>query len=126
MMWLKRKTVNLTESVANQKMNFNNLLEKHLKLYSEKCDEESVISDANEILSALRDEFNLSKSDVAIIWLLLLSFSKKDICLTLNIGENYYHQRRTKIRKVLNFDSTRKLENDLKTFVPEYLSEHYS
>lgn len=126
MMWLRRKTANLTESVANQKMNFNNLLEKHLKLYSEKCDEKTVIGDANEILSALRDEFNLSKSDIAFIWLLLLSFSKKDICLTLNIGENYYHQQRTKIRKALNLKSTRNLENDLKTFVPEYLSEHYS
>lgn len=126
MMWFRRKTANLTESVANQKMNFNNLLEKYMKLYGAKCDEKTVISDANEILSALRDEFDLSKSDIAIIWLLLLSFSKKDICLTLNIGENYYHQRRTKIRKVLNFDSTRKLENDLKTFVPGYLSEHYS
>lgn len=120
----KHKTNILADSIANQKGNFNALLEKYIVLYGMQCDVDSVIRDANELLSALRDEFSLSKSDVSIIWLLLLSFDKDRICLTLNITEVYYSQRRTKIRKALGFSSTRNLENDLKTFVPEYLLEH--
>lgn len=126
MMWFRRKTVNLADSVANQKINFNNLLEKYMELYSTKCDGNTIARDANEMLSVLRKKYPLTSSDIAIIWLILLSFDKDKICSTLSISSDYYYQRRCKIRQTLNFESTKNLNCDLKSFVPKYLSEHAS
>lgn len=120
-MHYRQKNKDLTETIANKKAKFDTLLERYMDLYRIKCDESTVVRDANEILSALSKEFTLSSSDIAIIWLILLSFDKEVICSTLNITGVYYSQRRTKIRKALDFKSTRNLENDLKTFVPEFL-----
>ncbi|MCQ2344577.1 MAG: hypothetical protein MJ002_06620 [Paludibacteraceae bacterium] len=123
----RRKNAVLTSSMANQRTNFDTLLNKYMDLYRTKCDKDSVFGDANEILSALHNEYaDLTKSDIAIIWLILLSFDKKEICSILNINSDYYYQRRTKIRKTLNFNSTRELNDDLKRFVPKYLSEYSS
>ena len=117
----RQKNKDLTETIANKKAKFDTLLERYMDLYRIKCDESTVVRDANEILSALSKEFPLSSSDIAIIWLILLSFDKKMICSTLNITGDYYSQRRSKIRKALNFESTKSLDNDLKAFVPEFL-----
>ena len=121
----RHKNAMLTNSVANHKTNFDALLKKYVELYRTKCDRNSVYDDANEMLSVLHNGYaSLSKSDIAIIWLILLSFDIKEICSILNISNDYYYQRRTNIRKALNFNSTRELNDGLKKFVPEYLSEY--
>ena len=121
----RRKNVVLTDSVTKRKDQLKTLLDNFIELYRTKCDEETVYNDAEKFLSSLHDEYaELTKSDIAIIWLILLSFDKDKICSTLNVTNDYYYQRRTKIRKTLNFDSTRSLNSDLKAFIPEYLSEH--
>lgn len=121
----RRKNVVLTDSVTKRKDQLKTLLDNFIELYRTKCDEETVYNDAEKFLSSLHDEYaELTKSDIAIIWLILLSFDKDKICSTLNVTNDYYYQRRTKIRKTLNFNSTRSLNSDLKAFIPEYISEH--
>lgn len=120
----RQKNKDMTETIANKKAKFETLLERHIELYRTNCDRNSVYYDANEILSALRNKYALTKSDIAIIWLLLLSFDKDAICSILHITNDYYCQRRTKIRKTMKFNSTRNLEKDLKVLVPEFLFEN--
>ena len=121
----RRKNVVLTDSVTKRKDQLKTLLDIFIELYRTKCDKETVYNDAEKFLSSLNDEYaELTKSDIAIIWLILLSFDKDKICSTLNVTNDYYYQRRTKIRKTLNFNSTRSLNSDLKAFIPEYISEH--
>lgn len=121
----KRKNVVLTDSVAKRKDQLKTLFDNFIELYRNKCDKETIYKDAEKFLSSLYEEYaELTKSDIAIIWLILLSYDKNKICSMLNVSNDYYYQRRTNIRKTLNFNSTRSLNNDLKVFVPEYLSEH--
>lgn len=120
----RRKTTILTESVEYHKNKFATLLDKYMHFYKEKCDKQAIYGDANIFLSELHSQYaSLTSTDIAIIWLILLQFTKEEICSTLNITSDYYYQRRTNISKTLKLGTTRNLNNDLKSFIPEFLSE---
>ncbi len=105
--------------IAKRKERFNALFEKHKSDY--KLDKGSVMTDAMQNLEKLHEAYPaLTRTEVAIIWLLFMKCSTDSICEVLNITHNYYYQRKSAIYRILGI-SGKKVEGAIDRIVREYI-----
>ena len=105
--------------IAKRKERFNALFEKHKSDY--KLDKGSVMTDAMQNLEKLHEAYPaLTRTEVAIIWLLFMKCSTDSICEVLNITHNYYYQRKSAIYRILGI-SGKKAEGAIDRIVREYI-----
>ena len=105
--------------IAKRKERFNALFEKHKSDY--KLDKGSVMTDAMQNLEKLHEAYpTLTRTEVAIIWLLFMKCSTDSICEVLNITHNYYYQRKSAIYRILGI-SGKKAEGAIDRIVREYI-----
>ena len=105
--------------IAKRKERFNALFEKHKSDY--KLDKGSVMTDAMQNLEKLHEAYPaLTRTEVAIIWLLFMNCSTDSICEVLNITHNYYYQRKSAIYRILGI-SGKKAEGAIDRIVREYI-----
>lgn len=106
----KRNVDNLKMDVIKRKERFNAIFEKYKSNFV--LDKNSVFTEAMQNLEKLQDEYPaLTRTDVAIVWLLFMNCSSGTICELLSISQNYYYQRRSFICKVLNISG--KISNEV-------------
>ena len=106
--------------IAKRKERFNALFEKH-KSEDYKLDKGNVQTEAMQNLEKLHEAYpSLTRTEVAIIWLLFMNCSTDSICETLNITHNYYYQRKTAIYRTFNIKG-KGSENAIERIVREYI-----
>ncbi len=105
--------------IAKRKERFNALFEKHKSDY--KLDKGNVMTEAMQNLEKLHEAYpSLTRTEVAIIWLLFMNCSTDSICETLNITHNYYYQRKSAIYRTFNIKG-KGTEKVLERIVREYI-----
>ena len=106
--------------IAKRKERFNVLFEKHRADY--KLDKGSVMTDAMQNLEKLHEAYpTLTRTEVAIIWLLFMKCSTDSICEMLNITTNYYYQRKSAIYRTFGIRGKDEGEAAIERIVREYL-----
>ncbi len=107
----------------NQK-SYNSLLKQFVAKYTKDINRDTIIFEANNILSKIKDKYpELTKTDIAIIWLLYLNKDKTFITSIMSITDAYYFQRRTIIYRSFEFESVKELDIKLKEFITNILFE---
>ena len=115
-----KRDVNVMEiDIAKRKERFNALFEKHRLDY--KMDKGSVMMDAMHNLEKLHEAYPaLTRTEVAIIWLLFMKCSSDSICEVLNITHNYYYQRKSAIYRTLGIRG-KNAEDAIERIVRDYI-----
>ena len=81
------------------------------------------MTEAMQNLEKLHEAYpSLTRTEVAIIWLLFMNCSTDSICETLNITHNYYYQRKSAIYRTFNIKG-KGIEKALERIVREYIFE---
>ena len=107
----------------NQKA-YNSLLNQYVSKYSKNINRETIVFESNNVLLKVKDLYpTLTKTDIAIIWLLYLKKDKKFITNIMSITDAYYFQRRTIIYRTFGFDSVKELDVKLIPFITSCLFE---
>ena len=107
----------------NQKA-YNSLLNQYVSKYSKNINRETIVFESNNVLLKVKDLYPaLTKTDIAIIWLLYLKKDKKFITNIMSITDAYYFQRRTIIYRTFGFDSIKELDLKLIPFITSCLFE---
>lgn len=116
-----KRDINVMEiDIAKRKERFNVLFEKHKSDY--KLDKGSVMTDAMRNLEKLHGAYpTLTRTEVAIIWLLFMKCSTDSICEALNITQNYYYQRKSAIYRTFGIRGKDEGEAAIERIVREYL-----
>ncbi len=116
-----KRDINVMEiDIAKRKERFNVLFEKHRADY--KLDKGSVMTDAMRNLEKLHEAHpTLTRTEVAIIWLLFMKCSTDSICEILNITHNYYYQRKSAIYRTFGIRGKDEGEAAIERIVREYL-----
>ena len=116
-----KRDINVMEiDIAKRKERFNVLFEKHKSDY--KLDKGSVMTDAMRNLEKLHEAYpTLTRTEVAIIWLLFMKCSTDSICEMLNITPNYYYQRKSAIYRTFGIRGKDEGEAAIERIVREYL-----
>jgi hypothetical protein len=116
-----KRDINVMEiDIAKRKERFNVLFEKHKSDY--KLDKGSVMTDAMRNLEKLHGAYpTLTRTEVAIIWLLFMKCSTDSICEMLNITQNYYYQRKSAIYRTFGIRGKDEGEAAIERIVREYL-----
>jgi tetratricopeptide (TPR) repeat protein len=116
-----KRDINVMEiDIAKRKERFNVLFEKHKSDY--KLDKGSVMTDAMRNLEKLHEAYpTLTRTEVAIIWLLFMKCSTDSICEMLNITTNYYYQRKSAIYRTFGIRGKDEGEAAIERIVGEYL-----
>ena len=116
-----KRDINVMEiDIAKRKERFNVLFEKHRADY--KMDKGSVMTDAMRNLEKLHEAYpTLTRTEVAIIWLLFMKCSTDSICEALNITQNYYYQRKSAIYRTFGLRGKDEGEAAIERIVREYL-----
>ena len=116
-----KRDINVMEiDIAKRKERFNVLFEKHRSDY--KLDKGSVMTDAMQNLEKLHEAYpTLTRTEVAIIWLLFMKCSTDSICEMLNITTNYYYQRKSAIYRTFGIRGKDEGEAAIERIVREYL-----
>lgn len=66
-----------------------------------------MVADALMNLDELHKAYpELTKTDLAIIWLTFMSCSRDSICDLLNVTKKYYYQRKSLIQRILDISLT--------------------
>ena len=103
---------------------YNKLLNQYVSKYTKNINRETIIFEANNILEKIRIRYpELTKTDIAIIWLLYLNKNKEFITNILSITDAYYFQRRTIIYRTFDFSSVKELDLKMKDFITNILFE---
>ena len=103
---------------------YNKLLNQYVSKYTKNINRETIIFEANNILEKVRIRYpELTKTDIAIIWLLYLNKNKEFITNMLSITDAYYFQRRTIIYRAFDFSSVKELDLKMKDFITNILFE---
>ncbi|MBO5345348.1 MAG: hypothetical protein J6A44_00400 [Paludibacteraceae bacterium] len=120
----KKNIGQLEEDIVKRKERFNTLFERYKEGYD--LDRDTIFSDASENLSALQDDYSkLTKTDLAIVWLVFMNCDRDMMCKMLNISSRYYYNRRSIIQKVLGIQlddsevSRRRIERLIKKYISE-------
>ena len=97
-----RKNINaLEKEVVQRKERFSTLFEEYRKGYE--LHRETIFADANMNLKALQEDYpSLTKTDLAVIWLMFMDCDKDAVCSMLNISSRYYYNRKSIIQRTLN------------------------
>lgn len=107
----------------NQKA-YNSLLNQYVTKYSKNINRETIVFESNNVLSKVKDLYPaLTKTDIAIIWLLYLKKDKKFITNIMSVTDAYYFQRRTIIYRTFGFASIKELDVKLIPFITSCLFE---
>lgn len=103
---------------------YNKLLNQYVSKYTKNINRETIIFEANNILEKIGIRYpELTKTDIAIIWLLYLNKNKEFITNILSITDAYYFQRRTIIYRTFDFSSVKELDLKMKDFITSILFE---
>ena len=115
-----KRDINVMEiDIAKRKERFNALFEKHRLDY--KMDKGSVMTEAMHNLEKLHEAYPaLTRTEVAIIWLLFMKCSSDSICEVLNITHNYYYQRKSAIYRTLGIRG-KNAEDAIERIVRDYI-----
>ncbi len=106
--------------IAKRKERFNTLFEKHREDY--KMDKDNVLTEAMRNLEKLHEAYpTLTRTEVAIIWLLFMKCSSDSICEVLNITHNYYYQRKSAIYRTFGIRGKDEGEVAIERIVREYI-----
>ena len=97
-----RKNINaLEKEVVQRKERFSTLFEEYRKGYE--LHRETIFADANMNLEALQADYpSLTRTDMAMIWLMFMNCDKDTICSMLNISSRYYYNRKSIVQRTLD------------------------
>ncbi len=105
--------------IAKRIERFNVLFEKHKSDY--KMNKGDVMTESMQNLEKLHEAYpTLTRTEIAIVWLLFMKCSTDSICEVLNITHNYYYQRKTAIYRAFNIKG-KDTENAIDKIVREYI-----
>ena len=108
----------------NNQRAYNSLLSQYVSKYSKNINRETIVFESNNVLAKVKDLYPaLTKTDIAIIWLLYLKKDKRFITNIMSITDAYYFQRRTIIYRTFGFDSIKELDVKLIPFITSCLFE---
>ena len=97
---LEQEVCDLERDIKKRKERFNCLFEDYRKVY--KANRETIFAEALSNLSEMHKAYHeLKKTDLAIIWLTFMDYSRNSICELINISQTYYYQRKSIIHHVL-------------------------
>ena len=97
---LEQEVSDLERDVEKRKERFSVLFDEYKKEYG--ANRETMFADAQMNLIELHKVYpELTKTDLAIIWLTFMDCSRDAICDLLNITKKYYYQRKSVIQKTL-------------------------
>ena len=106
--------------IAKRKERFNALFETYRVDY--KMDKGSVMTEALRNLEKLHEAYpSLTRTEVAIIWLLFIKYSSDSICEVLNITHNYYYQRKSAIYRTFGIRGKDEGQEAIERIVKEYI-----
>lgn len=121
--FLKRYKHDINEKdmdIVKHKERFKTLFDKYKSDYN--LNRATVMTEAMQNLEKLHEAYpSLTRTEVAIIWLLFMKCTTDTICELLNITHNYYYQRKTVIYRTLNIKSKEGSESAIEKIVREYL-----
>ncbi|MEE1090235.1 MAG: hypothetical protein UH103_02300 [Paludibacteraceae bacterium] len=84
-------------------------------------DKGEVMTESMQNLEKLHEAYpSLTRTEVAIVWLLFMRYSTDSICDVLNITHNYYYQRKTVIYRTFNIKG-KDSENVIDKIVREHI-----
>lgn len=97
---LEQEVSDLERDVEKRKERFSVLFDEYKKEYG--ANRDTMFADAQMNLIELHKVYpELTKTDLAIIWLTFMDCSRDMICDLLNITKKYYYQRKSVIQKTL-------------------------
>ncbi len=118
-----RKNINaLEKEVVQRKERFSTLFEEYRKGYE--LNRETIFADANMNLEALHVACpTLTRTDMAIIWLMFMNCDKETICSMMNISSRYYYNRKSIIQRTLKIDAkeARAVNKEIVKIVRKYI-----
>ena len=121
--FLKRYKHDINErdmDIVKHKERFKTLFDKYKSDYN--LDRATVMTEAMQNLEKLHEAYpSLTRTEVAIMWLLFMKCTTDTICELLNITHNYYYQRKTVIYRTLNIKSKEGSESAIEKIIREYL-----
>ena len=102
---LEQEVSDLEFDVKKRKERFSALFDEYKKGYN--ASKETMVADALMNLDELHKAYpELTKTDLAIIWLTFMSCSRDSICDLLNVTKKYYYQRKSIIQRILDISIT--------------------
>ena len=120
----KRNIGVLEVDIEKRKERFNTLFERYRDGYE--VDRDKIFDDVRENLQVLNKDYpKLTKTDLAILWLVFMNCDRDMMCKMLNISSRYYYNRRSIIQKVLGIQlddsevSRRRIERLIKKYISE-------
>ena len=120
----KRNIGVLEVDIEKRKERFNTLFERYKEGYE--VDKDTIFADARMNLQTMNDDYpKLTKTDLAIVWLIFMNCNRDMVCKMLNISSRYYYNRRSIIQKVLGIQlddsevSRRRIERLSKKYISE-------
>ena len=90
----KRNIGVLEVDIEKRKERFNTLFERYKDGYE--VDRDKIFDDVRENLQVLNKDYpKLTKTDLAIVWLVFMNCDRDMMCKMLNISSRYYYNRRS-------------------------------
>jgi tetratricopeptide (TPR) repeat protein len=120
----KRNIGVLEVDIEKRKERFNTLFERYKDGYE--VDRDKIFDDVRENLQVLNKDYpKLTKTDLAIVWLVFMNCDRDMMCKMLNISSRYYYNRRSIIQKVLGIqlDDSEVSRRQIERLIKKYISE---
>ena len=120
----KRNIGVLEVDIEKRKERFNTLFERYKDGYE--VDRDKIFDDVRENLQVLNKDYpKLTKTDLAIVWLVFMNCDRDMMCKMLNISSRYYYNRRSIIQKVLGIqlDDSEQSRKRIERLIKKYISE---
>ena len=118
----KKNIGRLEVDIERRKERFNTLFERYKEGYE--VERDKIFVDARENLQAMNDDYSkLTKTDLAIVWLIFMNCNREDVCKMLNISSRYYYNRRSIIQRELKMqiDDTKESQKRIEQLVKKYI-----
>ena len=118
-----KKNIGVLEvDIEKRKERFNTLFERYKDGYD--VDRDKIFDDARENLQAMNDDYSkLTKTDLAIVWLIFMNCNRDMVCKLLNISSRYYYNRRSIIQRELKIqiDDSKESKKRIEQLVKKYI-----
>ena len=112
----------LEVDIERSKERFNMLFERYKEGYE--VDKDTIFVDARMNLQTMNDDYpKLTKTDLAIVWLIFMNCNRDMVCKMLNISSRYYYNRRSIIQRELKMqiDDSRESQKRIEQLVKKYI-----
>lgn len=112
----------LEVDIERSKERFNMLFERYKEGYE--VDKDTIFADARMNLQTMNDDYpKLTKTDLAIVWLIFMNCNRDMVCKMLNISSRYYYNRRSIIQRELKMqiDDSRESQKRIEQLVKKYI-----